>query len=126
MDLSSFSTATISVAVTITGLVVVFLALIGLWAIVALFGMFFSQKKPKAPQAPKQEAPKPAASQPAPSIKPAMQVEDGIGDEVIAVISAAIAAMSGGAPVAIRSVRRAREARPVWAQAGLMQNTQPF
>ena len=41
MDLSSYSTGTISVAVTCTGIVVVFLALVGLSLIVWLFGKFF-------------------------------------------------------------------------------------
>lgn len=61
-------------------------------------------------------------------------VEEGIGDDIIAVISAAVASMFGGGesgqPAAeggfvLRSIRRARE-RTSWAQAGMMQNTQPF
>ena len=60
-------------------------------------------------------------------------VEEGIGDDIVAVISAAVASMFGGEsgqPAAeggfvLRSIRRARE-RTSWAQAGMMQNTQPF
>ena len=60
-----------------------------------------------------------------------MQVEDGIEEEVVAVISAAIAAMMSaeGVPAgsyAVKSVKRAREARPAWAMAGMQQNTRPF
>lgn len=121
--------------VLITGMVVVFLALIALvWLIMAM-GKIMSMMtgkgdsgKPAEPKAPV-SAPKaaPAKSE----VKPAMQVEDGIGDEVIAVISAAVAAMMSaeGAPAgsyAVKSVRRAREARPAWAMAGMQQNTRPF
>ena len=61
-------------------------------------------------------------------------VEEGIGDDIIAVISAAVASMFGGGesgqPAAeggfvLRSIRRARE-RTSWAQAGMMQNTPTF
>lgn len=124
MDLSQFSTPEIAVAMVFTGIVVVFSALLGLWLIVALFGKGFSSltnsSKPK-PAAPTPPAPPKAAPKP---VSP-MQVEDGIGDEVVAAIAAAVSAMSGGNAV-IRSVRRAGEGRSNWAQAGVAQNTQPF
>lgn len=122
MDLSQFSTPEIAVAMVFTGIVVVFCALVGLWLIVALFGKAFSamQDKPK-PSAPVP----PARPQQQPAQQPVMKVEDGIGDEVVAVIAAAVSAMSGGSAV-IRSVRRSREGRSNWAQAGVVQNTQPF
>ncbi|RGX54337.1 MULTISPECIES: OadG family protein [Anaerotruncus] len=129
MDLSSYSTGTISVAVTFTGIVVVFLALVGLSLIVWLFGKFFTAlaNRPKKPADPQpQQASKPAAKAAA-QVKPAMVVEDGIGDEIVAVIAAAVAAMGGSVGgYALRSVRRVKEARPIWAAAGLQQNTQPF
>ena len=125
MDLSSFSTPEIAVAMVFTGLVVVFSALVGLWFIVALFGKAFesfqNKPKPSAPPAPKAAPPAPAA----PAAKAPMKIEQGIGDETVAAIVAAIAAMSGGTAV-IRSVKRSREARSNWAQAGVVQNTQPF
>ena len=125
---------TLAGAVIITGLVVVFVALIGLSLIVWLIGKLFvstglgSPKKPAQPAA----APKPAAPA-APKAAP-QQAAEGIGDDIIAVISAAVASMFGGGesgqPAAeggfvLRSIRRARE-RTSWAQAGMMQNTQPF
>lgn len=122
---------TLAGAVIITGLIVVFIALVGLWFIVWLFGKLFmtvgSASKPSQPT--KTDASKSAAPK-APSntaAKNAMVVEDGISDEIIAVISAAVAAMGSAAGgYALRSVRRVREARSVWAAAGLAQNTQPF
>ena len=128
MDLSSYGTGVIAGAVTFTGMVVVFLALIGLWAIVALFDRIFSARdhKPQAPaQSGKPAAPSAPVSAPKGNIQAAMQIEEGISDEIIAVIAGAIAISSGGVGV-IRSVRRVREVRSSWAQAGLMQNTQPF
>ena len=154
---------TLAGAVIITGLVVVFTALLLLWFIVAIMGKIFTaisqknqpqkpvQPAPPAPKEPPKAAPQQAAAQPpaaraaAPSAPPApvvqqpvMAVEDGIGDEIVAVITAAIAAMidspaipapavEGPAPESgffVRSIRRAE--RTVWSQAGLAQNTQPF
>lgn len=81
-------------------------------------------RKPPAP-APKAAVP---ASVPAPTAAaPAPAVEDGISDEVVAVIAAAVAAMSeGGKAYTLRSVSQVRGQRPVWAAAGLAENTRPF
>ena len=60
---------------------------------------------------------------------PAPVVEDGVPEEVVAVIAAAIAAMSDGTTrYAVRRISTARTqgTRPVWAAAGILQNTQPF
>lgn len=112
---------TLAGAVIITGLVVVFVALIGLSLIVWLIGKLFvstglgSPKKPAqpprppspphrrhpkaAPQQAAAPAPAPAApAAPAPASTMVIQpiVEEGIGDDIIAVISAAVASMFGG------------------------------
>lgn len=114
-------------SVVFSGIVVVFVVLVALWLLVAVMGKGLSSlsgrgKKPdpapKATAAPAATPPPPAAPMPI--------VEDGISDEVIAVISAAVAAMAGPGQLALRSVRRSREARPVWMAAGLEQNTRPF
>ncbi|MCI9236085.1 MAG: OadG family protein [Anaerotruncus sp.] len=141
---------TLAGAVIFTGLVVVFIALIGLWGIVALFGRFFSaasnkpkpSEPPKAAPAPAPKAAAPSApAAPAPKAAPVPVVEDGIGDEIVAVIAAAVEAMGAGesggyvlqsiqnaAPVVGTAPQRqqVKGGRPAWAQAGLMQNTQPF
>lgn len=121
---------TLAGAVIFTGLVVVFIALVGLSGLVWLFGKVFVAigNKPKTPDAPKKQTSQPTAKPtPSTSVKPAMVVEDGIGDEIVAVIAAAVAAMSGSeGGFRLRSVRRAKEARSSWAAAGLVQNTQPF
>ena len=128
MDLAGVSTPVLAGAVIFTGLVVVFTALVGLWVIVALFGRLMNPqtKKPSAPSAPLAPVGKPAAPAAAP-VQQAMEIESGVGDEIVAVIAAAIAAMSGGTEV-VRSVRQARgrKTRSNWAQAGVLQNTQQF
>ena len=68
-------------------------------------------------------------------------MEDGIGDEIVAVIAAAVEAMGAGESgwYVLQSIQNAapvvgtapqhqqvKGGRPAWAQAGLMQNTQPF
>ena len=124
---------TLAGAVIITGLVVVFVALIGLSLIVWLIGKLFVSTGLGSPKKPAQPA-APAAPAPASTVVIQPIVEEGIGDDIIAVISAAVASMFGGGesgqPAAeggfvLRSIRRARE-RTSWAQAGMMQNTQPF
>ena len=62
---------------------------------------------------------------------PVVPSQDDLGDDVIAVISAAIAAVMDeqGIPegsYTVKSIKRAREARPAWAMAGMQQNTRPF
>ncbi len=122
MQLSGEDTA----AIVITGLTVVFLGLLLLIGFVSIFGFIFTRKKKpkKVTEPPKAEqSVKLVVNEPAP---PA--IEDGISDEEIAVIAAAIAAISekSGKPLAIKSVTRSRNQRPVWASAGLNDNTRPF
>ena len=108
------------------GLVVVFSVL--LTFIFFLFGKVVGRgKTPKKPSAPVKKA-EPAV-QPAavPRAVPAPVVEDGISEEVVAVIAAAVSAMAGpAASYTLRRVQRSRADRPVWAAAGLAENTRPF
>ena len=52
----------------------------------------------------------------------------GISNEVLAVIAAAVASMGSAAGVryAVRSVRREETARPAWRSAGVYENSRPF
>lgn len=106
-------------AVVITGLVVVFTALLGLWLVVAVFGRIFS-----AAGNAKKSADAPAKAVPAVRPAPAPVVEEGISPEVVAAIAAAVASMDGN--YSLRTVKRARKAANAWKQAGVLQNTQPF
>ncbi|WP_262397220.1 OadG family protein [Zongyangia hominis] len=119
----------LALSVILSGIVIVFLALVILIAAVLIVGKIMTSiqggdKKPKAPKTEKKaEEAKPAASAP----QAAMKVERGIPGEVVAAISAAVASIMGSSSnFTIRSVKRAREARPVWSLAGMMKNTKPF
>ena len=125
-------------AMTIIGLSVVFFALLILVIFLYTSGSFFKAAKPgekKAAETKKtapaaNAAPKPAAAK-APAAKaaaPAAAAED--ESEVIAVIMAAISAMSAaeGKQYRIKLVRPVSggSGRSAWAQAGIAELTRPF
>lgn len=113
-------------SVVITGLVVVFLGLLILIAVITVFGKIMTMpKKQKQPQISPEAQIKPDI----PEVKPlAPSIEDGIGDEVVAVIAAAVAAMSeDGKTYAVRSIKKTSSGgRSAWAMAGLSENTRSF
>lgn len=120
------------IAVVITGLVVVFLALVLLIILISLFGKFFdsmeARKKNKISESqPVQTAP--AAEE---TVSDEQSADEDDDDEVIAVISAAIAMMSAadGKNYKVKSIKPARSGRisgsSVWSAAGLRENTRPF
>lgn len=104
------------------GLCVVFAALLLLTIIFWVFGVVARGKEQDSLPTP-QIVPQPVK---APATTPV--IEDGIPEEVVAVIAAAVAAMSDGeTKYTIRRIASARtNARPVWAAAGIAENTQPF
>ena len=120
-------TLELSLVVILTGLVVVFGALLGLTALIWAFGKIFTAilgGKGKGGKDGKTEAPKTDAKA-GPAASAAVVTDE--EDDVVAVISAAIASMLGsGKGFVVRSIRRVKESRPVWAQAGLLENTKPF
>ena len=116
-------------AVVITGLAVVFSALIILIAFVWLMGKFFSMgNNKKKISAEPVTAAKPVTQVPVRTVNTNTATAD--DDEVIAVISAAVAAMgqAEGKTYRVKSVRAVnnRASRSAWAMAGLQQNTAPF
>ena len=108
--------------VVLIGLTVVIGALVVLVAIFKAVGLIMTGAGKK--KAPKIEQPK----NPEAPATPAPVVQDGIGDEVVAVIAAAIAAMApGGKKYALKRVSRADAGgRSAWSAAGLADNTRPF
>ena len=110
-----------SLMTALIGVVVVFATLVVLTLIFILFGKVMHRPKKEAPAVPAPK-PKPAA---APKIAPTPAVQDGIPEEVVAVIAAASMAPEGKR-YAVRKVSRVREGRPVWAAAGLAESTRPF
>lgn len=121
---------------TITGLVVVFAVLIVLTLLFAGYGKIVdkingvSVKKKKAPKAvkPAAPAPKPQASVLAAKAAPAASADGSIPEEIVAVIAAAVAAMSDGdTTYRISGIRRApRQGASAWRQAALAENTRRF
>lgn len=128
--------------VAITGISIVFLVLVFLVLVISIFGAIgrkTGKKKdksmkpqPKAAAKPatqvKNAAPVAAAPVPGKMVKTPviMEIEDGITGDVVAAIAAAVATVSEGRNVSIRSIRRDKSARPAWASAGVMENTRPF
>lgn len=112
-------------ATVITGMVVVFLILgllIGLLYIISFFCNLGNKKK-------KDAKPDQTAAQPAPAPAPVELIEeDENDDEVIAVISAAIAAYTAdGKTYAIKRIKRAeKQPRSNWGNAGVNENTRSF
>ena len=99
------SIASEALSVTGIGLLVVFVGLIILIAFIYLMAAAFTVGKKKPAETPAAEA----VSAPAPVARPAVPaVEPGIDPQVVAVISAAIAAFdNSGKALVVRSVRRA-------------------
>lgn len=115
------------VAVVITGLVVVFLGLVLLIAFITVVGKIFEKiDKAKAAEKAAEQPPAPKA---APVVQTAASGSD--SDEIIAVISAAVAMMSAadGKPYRVKSVKPVSgkgSSRSAWAAAGLRDYTNPF
>ena len=123
----------LTLLVTITGISIVFLVLVLLVFVIYLYGksVYSIQNRSKGkPEKEKfmdddgdgeddHEQPRVALS----VAPPAKETDD---TELIAVLAAAVAAYSAqtGTPVRIRSIRE--DGRPVWAAAGIYQNTRPF
>lgn len=112
-------------ATVITGLVVVFLILgilIGFIYLIGLFSNIGKKKEKKMEKAP--EAP---VAEPAPVVEEEVYEED--DSEIIAVISAAIAAYGeqDGKTYAIKKIKRSeKQPRSSWGTAGVIDNTRPF
>lgn len=116
-------------SVVITGITVVFIALILLVLILYVFG-FISNMKTKSANKKKaiKSADKTDDKATAGIKMTAPIIDDGIEEEIVAVISAAIAAMSekSGKKLMLKSIKASKPQRSAWAAAGLIDNTRPF
>ncbi len=117
--------------VILTGFVVVFAVLFFLILIIKIYSAIivklqdaaFNKKKKKLKDNGEALIKKPSK----PVSTPAPVVQDGIPEEVIAVISAAVASMYDSPQKArIKSVKRSASGRSAWANAGIADNTRPF
>lgn len=117
-------------SVVVTGLVVVFLALVILIVAVSIIGKIFTaiDNKKKAPKNVESESvnvSKPSSTE---VVLEVSSQDD--SDEIIAAITAAISVVmeseGNKKPFVIKSVKRVSGVRNVWNQAGLIENTQPL
>lgn len=119
-------------SVVITGIVVVFIGLVLLILLVSIYGKIFdvinSRAARKAEEAKKAAEAAKAVAKPEPIKAAAPVVEDSIEEETVAVIMAAISAMSSaeGKKLVLKSVKTAKPQRPAWSTAGIIDNTRPF
>lgn len=131
-DQRDLSAATVA-SVVITGLVVVFIGLILLILLVAAYGKIFDLiNKRNAENAKLKENSESAVVKKAEvkveTTPAAPVIEDGIEEETVAVIMAAVSAMSSssGKNLVLKSVKTAKPQRSAWSSAGLIENTRPF
>ena len=122
----------ISFTVILTGFVVVFAVLILLIFIIAIYGKIVSsaQNKSKEKKA-KAEAEKAAKatekSAPAPAPVQKVAPSNGLTDEIVAVIAAAVDSTYGVGNAKIKSIKKSPSSgRPAWGQVGVIDNTRPF
>ncbi len=119
-------------SVVITGVVVVFIGLILLIFFVFLYGRIFeainNKKSEKSKKILENKVSVASNQNNNNQSEPIPIIENGIDAEVIAVITSAIMAMSAksGKKLALKSVKHAKPIRPVWANAGIAENTRPF
>lgn len=118
-----------SAKVVLTGFVVVFAMLILLILIIKIYGAII-QKAQDAGKKGKEKKAETVAETPAPVVAApvAPAQADGVSDEVVAVISAAVATMYGSSEKArIKSIKKSSDGgRSAWAKAGVLDNTRPF
>lgn len=118
-------------SVVVTGLTVVFIGLILLVIILLIFGLISKVKRMSADKKVHTDNEIKTGNTVLPSaevVKATPEIEDDIEEEIVAVISAAIAHMSAksGKKLTLKSVKTAKPQRTAWAAAGLIDNTRPF
>ncbi len=131
--LSMAERTSISLEILITGFVVVFAVLILLILLISVYGAIVSKaeksiadKKAAKEQAKNSADTKIAVADVTPVQAVAPVATNGLTDEVIAVIAAAVDAMYGQGAVKVKSIKKVPQSRPVWSTAGIMDNTRPF
>lgn len=132
--IQQMSTFELALNVTITGLVLVFAMLLLLVAILILFGKIsvaIQNAADKKAAKLREEALSAMAASDSDEEKTVATVvsdNDGLSEEVVAVISAAISTMymgSGKKPV-IKAIKKSAGRRSAWANAGISDNTRAF
>ncbi len=121
-----------TIALMVVGLLVVFLALVLLIIVISIVGKVFvmmgknggskeerQQKKLQKQQEKLDKKKEKLAPKP-------VTVAKGVPNEVVAAISAAIAAVMGEGNFSIKKIKRTRKQANNWARAGAVENTRSF
>lgn len=122
-----------SAKVILTGFVVVFAVLFLLIGIIKLYSLIIAKaqgandRKKRNSIAHGEENTKTTVPAQSVAAAPVPSVQEGVPEEVVAVISAAVASMYGSTGKArIKSIKRSGGGRSAWANAGVLDNTRPF
>ena len=124
----------LALTLLIAGFLIVFAVLILLIVIIIIYGKIIQavqkksdERKQKKAEQQVQESSVKAAETATPVTENISDDSDGgVPDEIIAVIAAAVDAVYGGKSHKIKSVKRSRNARSAWGNAGVIENTRPF
>ncbi len=123
---------TISASMLLTGFTIVFAVLVFLILIIWLYGKIITSAQNKPLKKKKIETKVIDDSKPVTktvfkaSDEAALKAENGLSDEIVAVISAAVYSMYGSKDkVRIKSIKRSKS-RSAWSNAGILNNTRPF
>lgn len=123
----------ISAKVVLTGFVVVFVMLILLILIIKIYSAIVQKAQglggngKSGKNSKEKKAEKKSDKTNSASLAVAKNGTAGISDEVIAVISAAVATLYGSSKAKIKSIKKSSErSRSAWAKAGVLDNTRPF
>ncbi len=130
IDASKMTKGELSAITTISGLAIVFGMLLILVVMIAVFGLFgkagnsVKDKKAKAEKLPKVKK----VAEPSQVKNVAGASSNADDDEIVAVISAAVAMMyeGTGKKAVIRSIRPSSVGRSAWANAGIRDNVRAF
>lgn len=124
-----------SLTVLITGFVVVFSVLLLLIGLIKLYGWIVTKALESAEKRKAEKEALIAEQKKTVAVEEVQKVEapvatsvadNGLTDEVVAVIAAAVDAMYGEGAVKVKSIKKVPQSRPVWGTAGIMDNTRPF
>lgn len=130
IDASKMTKGELSAITTFSGVAIVFGMLLILVVMIAVFGLFgkagnsVKDKKAKAEKLPKVKK----AAEPSQVKSVATASSNVDDDEIVAVISAAVAMMyeGTGKKAVIRSIRPSSAGRSAWANAGIRDNVRAF
>lgn len=130
IDASKMTKGELSAITTFSGVAIVFGMLLILVVMIAVFGLFgkagnsVKDKKAKAEKLPKVKK----AAEPSQVKNVAGASSNADDDEIVAVISAAVAMMyeGTGKKAVIRSIRPSSVGRSAWANAGIRDNVRAF